>query len=79
MHFYKGKYYRIVFPIKGYNNINVIKISNDDVEKYLGPNNDFHGKKLKEFSYTLLKSLKLITFSKFICFDRYSLQLSSIK
>jgi hypothetical protein len=62
-YFYKGKYYRIVFPIKGYNNINVIKISNDDVEKYLGPNNDFHGKKLKVKDITD-KDTVLITYIK---------------
>ncbi len=46
-YFYRGKHYRIVFPIKSYNSVNVIKVSNDEIGKYLGPNNDFHGQKLK--------------------------------
>ena len=41
-YFHEGKTYRIVFPIKSYNDINIVKVNslfNDSVEiiKYLGP------------------------------------------
>jgi len=74
-YFHEGKKYRLVFPIKSYNDINIVKVNspfNDasNITKYLGPNNDFHGIKLtpnvigcKNISITYFKEedLKTIT------------------
>jgi hypothetical protein len=75
-YFYEGKEYRLVFPIKKYNEINVVKVNspfNDSskIIKYLGPNNDFHSSKLtpkdigyKNVSITYFKEEDLTTITK---------------
>ena len=75
-YFYEDKNYRLVFPIKNYNDINVVTINspfNDtlNITKYLGPNNDFHGLKLtpkdigyKDISITYFKEEDLKTITK---------------
>jgi len=75
-YFYEGKEYRLVFPIKKYNEINVVKVNspfNDSskIMKYLGPNNDFHSSKLtpkdigyKNVSITYFKEEDLTTITK---------------
>ena len=75
-YFHEGKTYRIVFPIKSYNDINIVKVNslfNDSVEiiKYLGPNNNFHGVKLtpkdigyKNINITYFKEEDLTTITK---------------
>ena len=74
-YFHECKKYRLVFPIKRYNDINVVKINSpfsesSNITKYLGPNNDFHGFKItpndigyKNISITYFKEedLKTIT------------------
>ena len=74
-YFHEGKKYRLVFPIKSYNDINVVKVNSpvnesSNITKYLGPNNDFHGVKItpndigyKNISITYFKEedLKTIT------------------
>ena len=73
---YEGNKYRIVFPIKKFNDINIVKVIspfNDNLEimKYLGPNNDFHRCKLtpkyigyKNISITYFKDEELTTITK---------------
>jgi hypothetical protein len=75
-YFYEGKEYRLVFPIKKYNDINIVKVNspfNDSSEimKYLGPNNDFHGSNLtpkdigyKNISISYFKEEDLTTITK---------------
>jgi hypothetical protein len=75
-YFHNGKFYRIVFPIKKYNETNIVKVlsifdDTTDIIEYLGPNNDFHGVKLtpnsikqKPFSITYFKDEDLKTISK---------------
>jgi hypothetical protein len=74
-YFHEGKTHRIVFPIKSYNDINVVKINspfnNSEIIKYLGPNNNFHGFKLrpndiccKDISITYFKEEDLKTITK---------------
>ena len=75
-YFHEGKTYRIVFPIKSYNEINVVKVKspfNDSLEimKYLGPNNNFHGSKIspndigyKNISITYFKEEDLTTITR---------------
>ena len=75
-YFYEGKIYRIVFPIKSYNEINVVKVNspfndNSNITKYLGPNNNFHGSKItpndigcKNISITYFKEEDLTTITR---------------
>lgn len=75
-YFHEGKKYRIVFPIKTYNDINIVKVysffnDNSEFMKYLGPNNDFHGLKVtpnnlgvKNVSITYFKEEDLETITK---------------
>ncbi len=81
-YFYEGKEYRIVFPIKKYNDINIVKVNsafNDSSEimKYLGPNNNFHGSNLtpkdigcKNISITYFKEEDLTTINKIFSEDQ---------
>jgi hypothetical protein len=73
---HNGKFYRIVFPIKRFNETNIVKVlsifdDTTDIIEYLGPNNDFHGVKLtpnsikqKPFSITYFKDEDLETITK---------------
>jgi len=74
-YFHEGKKYRLVFPIKSYNDINIVKVNspfnNLEITKYLGPNNNFHGFGLtpndigcKNISITYFKEEDLKTITK---------------
>ncbi len=75
-YFHEGKNYRLVFPIKNYNEINVVKIKSlfnesSEIIKYLGPNNNFHGVKItpkdigyKNVTITYFKEEDLTTITK---------------
>jgi len=73
-YFHEGKNYRIVFPIKRYNETNIVKISSsntEEIKEYLGPNNDFHGIKItpneinqKDITITYFKEEDLETKTK---------------
>jgi len=73
-YFHEGKNYRIVFPVKRYNETNIVKISSsntEEIKEYLGPNNDFHGIKVtpneinqKDITITYFKEEDLETKTK---------------
>ena len=73
-YFHEGKNYRIVFPVKRYNETNIVKISSsntEEIKEYLGPNNDFHGIKVtpneinqKDITITYFKEEDLETKAK---------------
>jgi hypothetical protein len=73
-YFHEGKNYRIVFPIKRYNETNIVKLSSsntEEIKEYLGPNNDFHGLKItpndinqKDITITYFKEEDLETKTK---------------
>ena len=70
-YFHEGKYYRIIFPIKRYNETNIVKTVDKELKEYLGPNNDFHGIKVtpneinqKEITITYFKEEDLETKTK---------------
>ena len=73
-YFHEGKNYRIVFPIKRYNETNIVKMTSsntEEIKEYLGPNNDFHGVKLtpneinqKDITITYFKEEDLATKTK---------------
>ena len=73
-YFHEGKNYRIVFPIKRYNETNIVKMSSSntkELKEYIGPNNDFHGLKItpneinqKDITITYFKEEDLETKTK---------------